>query len=75
MAAARRGVSMKRRRLIVLAVLIAAVATLVYQLTRHDVPAGQPALATLDASTLSSLRADFNAAAGQTRIIVLLAPT
>jgi energy-converting hydrogenase Eha subunit B len=41
----------------------------------HDTPAGQPPLAALDASTLATLKADFNRAAGDTRLILLLSPT
>jgi hypothetical protein len=46
-----------------------------WQFGAHDVPAGQPPLATLDPTTISALREDFNGAAGQVRIIVLLSPT
>jgi hypothetical protein len=45
------------------------------QLGTHDSPAGQPPLASLDAASLEMLRADFNRAAGDLRIIVLLSPT
>ena len=38
----------------------------------HRVPEGQPALASME---IAALREDFNRAAGQTRIIVLLSPT
>jgi hypothetical protein len=38
-------------------------------------PAGQPALARLEAQTLPAFRDAFNARAGQTRIVVLLSPT
>jgi hypothetical protein len=53
-------------------VLIAAA---YWYLGTHHVPDGQPALSTLDAASIESLRNDFNRAAGETRIIVLLAPT
>jgi hypothetical protein len=42
--------------------------------TRY-VPEGQPPLATVDAARLATLKEDFNRAAGDTRIIVLLSPT
>jgi hypothetical protein len=45
------------------------------QLGTHDAPAGQPPLAHLDAQSLDMLRADFNRAAGEARIILLLSPT
>jgi hypothetical protein len=38
-------------------------------------PDGQPSLATIDAPAVERLRADFNAAAEDVRIIVLLSPT
>ncbi len=38
-------------------------------------PAGQPELAELTAQALAELRGDFNAAAGQTRVVALLSPT
>jgi hypothetical protein len=45
------------------------------QIGTHNAPPGQPPLANLDAGSLDMLRADFNRAAGEARIIVLLAPT
>jgi hypothetical protein len=41
----------------------------------HETPAGQLALATLDAGSIATLKGDFNRAADETRIIVLLSPT
>lgn len=54
-------------------VLLASAAWMRYGGRR--MPAGQPVLAELNASTLDTLRADFNDAADQTRIILLLSPT
>ena len=45
------------------------------QLGTHHAPVGQPPLGHLDAGSLDTLRADFNRAAGEARIIVLLSPT
>jgi len=45
------------------------------QLGTHDSPEGQPPLANLNAGSLEMLRADFNRAAGDLRIILLLSPT
>jgi len=39
------------------------------------VPAGQPALARLDAASLGTLRDAFNADAADVRLLVLLSPT
>lgn len=56
-----------------LIVLAAAIAW--YQFSPGVAPAGQPPLATLDATSLQALRADFNRDANLTRVIVLLSPT
>ncbi len=37
--------------------------------------AGQPSLVHLDAGNVDALRQDFNAAAGGTRVVLLLSPT
>lgn len=67
---------MSRRIRITAAVVVAAVvATAIYLLVAQRAPAGQPPLAMLDAGSMSALRADFNAAADQIRVIVLLSPT
>jgi hypothetical protein len=66
---------MTRRRLLIL-VLLAVVAAVAYaRFGTHNTPAGQPPLAYLDPGALAALQADFNRAAGETRIIVLLSPT
>jgi hypothetical protein len=66
---------MKRTRLLSL-VLVAIVAAFGYaRFLTHNTPAGQPPLAYLDAASLGALKADFNRAAGETRMIVLLSPT
>jgi hypothetical protein len=39
------------------------------------VPPGQPALATLDSSSLPAFRNAFNAADGDVRVLVMLSPT
>ena len=67
---------MNRRGWIVaglVAVVLLALAQ--WQLGMHDAPAGQPPLAHLDTKSLDRLRADFNRAAGEARIILLLSPT
>ena len=65
-----------RRTRIVLAVVVLLVVAVVYRyFGTSQAPAGQPPLATLDAASLESLRADFNRSVAETRIIVLLSPT
>jgi hypothetical protein len=70
---------MTRRKLLrILLVVIAATVVSVFAWVRfatHDTPTGQPPLTTLDAATLATLKADFNRAASETRIVVLLSPT
>jgi hypothetical protein len=66
----------RKRTLLVIAVFAALlVAVAWYQFGRHRVPPGQPPLATLDGSSLAAFKADFNAASGQMRIVLLLSPT
>ena len=66
----------KRRKLAVIAVIVALVlAAAWYQFGGHRTAPGQPPLAELSAGSLEQLRADFNAAADQPRMIVLLSPT
>ena len=67
---------MNRRFAIPLGVVaVLAAAMLWYIYGERRVPEGQPPLATLNASSLESLRADFNRDADRTRIILLLSPT
>ena len=61
---------MKRALLISLPVLAAAAVW--FGVVSHRVPAGQPPMAAMD---LAALRSDFNRAADQPRLILLLSPT
>jgi len=54
-------------------VVLVAGAYLLY--APRSVPEGQPALVRLDAGNFRTLRDDFNAAGGGTRLLVLLSPT
>ena len=68
---------MKRNRklpLIAAAVLI-VLGALWFQFGGHRTAQGQLPLADLNAQSMDQLRADFNAAAGETRMILLLSPT
>lgn len=67
--------TVNRRGWIAIALVAVVLAALAHQFGTHNVPAGQPPLANLDAGSLDLLRADFNRAAGEARIIVLLSPT
>jgi hypothetical protein len=65
-----------RRGWKVIALVAVVLAALAYrQFGTHTAPAGQPPLVNLDAGSLDMLRADFNRAVGEGRIIVLLSPT
>jgi hypothetical protein len=67
---------MSRRKLLLLVLPLALLGAGAYvRFATHDTPAGQPPLAYLDLSSLVALKADFNRAADETRLIVLLAPT
>jgi hypothetical protein len=67
---------MKRRKLFIVLVIAAiAVAFGWARFATHNVPVGQAPLAHLDAAALETLKAEFNRAAGETRIIALLSPT
>jgi hypothetical protein len=46
-----------------------------YGLLSHQTPGGQPPLTEMDPQTLESLKAEFNQASGEFRVILLLSPT
>jgi hypothetical protein len=67
---------MIRRRAFSLTVLVALGAAFVWwQFGTRIVPPGQPPLVTLDSTSVAALRDDFNRAAGDVRIVILLSPT
>lgn len=67
---------MSRRFAIFVGVIaVLAGAMLWYLFGPRHVPAGQPPLGILSASSLEALRADFNRDADRTRVILLLSPT
>ena len=63
---------MTRRRWWLLIPALIVGAALWYNFAGSTAPAGQPPLARMD---LAALKTEFNRAANQTRIIVLLSPT
>ena len=66
----------KRRKLALVAVIVALLLAAAWnQFGGHRTALGQPPLAELNTESLEQLRADFNAAADQPRMIVLLSPT
>jgi hypothetical protein len=67
---------MNRKRLFLAALIVVLVgAAAVWRFVPGEVPPGQPPLATLDAASLDTLRADFNRHAHQVRVVILLSPT
>jgi hypothetical protein len=68
--------AMNRRRWMVVGTLGVFVALVVLpRFFTHNTPSPQPPLGFIDAGSLGTLRADFNRAASEVRIIVLLSPT
>ena len=69
--------NVKRTHRLALVAVAAAllIGALWYQFGSHRTAPGQPPLARLDGGSLERLRTDFNAAADQPRVIVLLSPT
>ena len=66
----------KCRKLAFIAVIVALLlAAAWFQFGGHRTAPGQPPFAELNDGSLDRLRADFNAAADQPRVIVLLSPT
>ena len=57
------------------AIAAALIAAAWYQFGGHRTAPGQPPLAELNAASLDQFRAEFNAAADQPRMILLLSPT
>jgi hypothetical protein len=66
---------LRPRRLAAAAIVIAIVAALSWYESQPRVAAGQPSLVTLDSSSLSMLRDEFNRDASHARLIVLVSPT
>ena len=66
----------KRQKVALVSVIVALLAAAAwYEFGGHRTAAGQPPLAELNAGSLEQFRADFNAAADQPRMILLLSPT
>ena len=68
-------VTRTRKFALIAAVVMIGLAIVWYQFGGHRTAAGQRPMAVLDARSLEQFRADFNAAASDTRIILLLSPT
>jgi hypothetical protein len=65
---------MKKRRLVLL-LIVALLGVFVWYQSIPQVPDGQAPLATIDANSLPTLRAEFNRNIDRVRLIVLLSPT
>ena len=66
---------MKRAWSIVLAAIVVVILGAVYFTRTGHAPAGQPALAEMNGSTLPTLQAEFNRTSDKLRVILLLSPT
>ena len=66
---------MTKRRVALILLLAGFAAVGWWRFGTRIVPAGQPALVTLDAATIATLRDDFNRAQDSVRIVTLLSPT
>ena len=67
---------MKRRLIIILAIVVVGLALLVYYLYGgSSVPNGQQPLVRLSDVNISSLKDSFNSSANSVRVIVMLSPT
>jgi len=65
----------RTRRLLIIAIVAIAGVVGWLRFVTHDTPAGQRPLTHLDSAALETLKAEFNGASGETRIIALLSPT
>jgi hypothetical protein len=65
----------KRLSIVTLLLTIALLALGWYFYGGSTVPAGQPPLVALTSANFDQLRAAFNAASGEVRIVLLLSPT
>lgn len=65
----------KRLSIVALLLIIALLALGRYFYGGSTVPAGQPPLVSLTSANFDQLRAAFNAASGEVRIVLLLSPT
>jgi len=66
---------MKNRRLLWGLLFIALLALFLWYQSIPAVPEGQPALVTIDTSSVAELRTEFNRNVDRVRMIVLLSPT
>ena len=66
---------MATRRLTIVGVGAIALLAAAWLLLGHRTPAGQAALVTLSTENFGEFTAEFNASAGQERIVALLSPT
>ena len=66
---------MTRKRALGLTVVVSLLVVAFYLWGSNDTPPGQPPLVSLNHGNLSNFQQSFDAAAGDTRIVLLLSPT
>ena len=64
-----------RKFLLLIPVAALAVAAWYFYAGGHAAPASQPPLAELTSQSIEALRSDFNRAADEVRVVLLLSPT
>lgn len=66
---------MKHKFILAAILTLALIGALVYFYGGSQAPVGQPALQSLIPQNLSEIKTSFNAAKGDTRVLLLLSPT
>lgn len=64
-----------RGRIVIAVIAISAAVLGQRQFGTHNTPEGQPELLHLSSASVERLRSDFNRAAGDVRVVLLLSPT
>lgn len=66
---------MKRKYLAIVLLAVVLIGALLYLYGGHQAPPGQPRLQSLTDQNVAELKAEFNAAKDETRVLLLLSPT
>jgi hypothetical protein len=66
---------MSRKRILLIASVVAALVVAYYLYGRHSTPNGQPPLASFSGNDITPLKTAFNNSASSIRVLVMLSPT